>query len=126
LRFDFDATCLDSSPSYLQTFIGYAIIAAASRFLEFVVVCILILMPLASIQALLTFQLLLAIAINAAARRFLDFVIACLVGLMICLQSYYDTTCLLSCPSHLPTFIGHEIVVAARKCPFLLLYVFLV
>jgi hypothetical protein len=43
-----------------QTFIAYAIVAAASRFLDIVVVCVSILMLLASIQALLTFKLLLA------------------------------------------------------------------
>ena len=61
-----------------QTVIGYAIIAAAGRFLDFVVLCVSILMPFASIQALHTFG----------------------------------------------SFIGDAIVVAARKCLFLLLFAF--
>jgi hypothetical protein len=55
-----EATCLDSSSSHHQTFIRHAVVVAAGRFLDFVVLCVLIMMPLASIPALLTFKLLLA------------------------------------------------------------------
>jgi hypothetical protein len=43
-----------------QNLTDHAIIAAAGRFLDFIVLCVSILMPLASIPALLTFKLLLA------------------------------------------------------------------
>jgi hypothetical protein len=75
LRFDYDATCLNSTHSHLQTFIGHAIIAAAGRFFDFVVVCVLLMIPLASVQALPTFQTFTGDAIIAAAGMFLDFVV---------------------------------------------------
>jgi len=46
------------SPSKLL--FAYAIVAAAGRFLDFLVVCISIMIPLASIQPVLKFKLLLA------------------------------------------------------------------
>jgi hypothetical protein len=82
LRFDFDAICLDSSSSYLQTFIGHSIIAAAGRFLDFVVLCVLLMIPIASSLSSSHLQTFIGHAIIAAASRFLDFVVVCVMPMI--------------------------------------------
>ena len=69
------------SPSKL--FIGYAIIAAAGRFLDFIIACVLIMMPLPSFQALLIFQTFIGHALVVAARKCLFFVVVCVSILML-------------------------------------------
>jgi hypothetical protein len=75
----------------------------------FVIACVLIMVPLASFQALLTFKLLLAMqSLLQPVSLKIDFVVLCVL-IMMPLASIQAL--------HIfGSFIGDAIVVAARKC----------